>query len=228
MTSFSFHAEALGYILCLFRGCPPLLLYSRDRDLRQASLSLSLSIAATGSPASSYLLNNISWKNFLSPKNSVPQNSPFISFIHHCLITFQLPTVVGKPPHLPSSKKSVIKIKSLSCLARELPCQGPPILAVWGNSQNSSPLIKIAIPVKKIITKAWAVTMTLYSWSFPNEGPDWPCSLRIRILSPVPSIPLHAPVIKYRIPRLIIEYRSRAVLNSLLTRTPIKWGNGPL
>ena len=23
MTSFSFHAEALGYILCLFRGCPP-------------------------------------------------------------------------------------------------------------------------------------------------------------------------------------------------------------
>ena len=43
MTSFSFHAEALGYILCLFRGCPPpLLLHSRDRDLRQASLSLSI------------------------------------------------------------------------------------------------------------------------------------------------------------------------------------------
>ena len=41
MTSFSFHAEALGYILCLFRGCPPLL-HSRDRDLRQATLSLSI------------------------------------------------------------------------------------------------------------------------------------------------------------------------------------------
>ena len=40
MTSFSFHAEALGYILCLFRGCLPLLLHSRDRDLRQASPSL--------------------------------------------------------------------------------------------------------------------------------------------------------------------------------------------
>ena len=38
MPSFSFHAEALGYIRCLFRGCPPL--HSRDRDLGQASPSL--------------------------------------------------------------------------------------------------------------------------------------------------------------------------------------------
>ena len=37
------------------------------------------------------------------------------------------------------------------------------------------------------------MTMTLYSWSFPNEGPDWPRSLRISIFRPVPSIPLHAP-----------------------------------
>ena len=61
MTSFSFHAEALGYILCLFRGCPPPP-PSQPRQGPQTGLTLShsLSIAAMGSPASSYLLNNIS------------------------------------------------------------------------------------------------------------------------------------------------------------------------
>ena len=59
MTSFSFHAEALGYILCLLRVAPPPP-PSQPRQGPQTGLTLSLSIAAMGSPASSYLLNNIS------------------------------------------------------------------------------------------------------------------------------------------------------------------------
>ena len=43
MTSFSFHAEALGYILCLFRGCPPPP-PSQPRQGPQTGLTLSLSI----------------------------------------------------------------------------------------------------------------------------------------------------------------------------------------
>ena len=42
--------------------------------------------------------------------------------------------------------------------------------------------------------------MTLYSWSSPNKDPGCPSSIRINILKPVPSIPLHAPVIKYKVP----------------------------
>ena len=60
MTSFSFHAEALGYILCLFRGCPPPSSFTAATGTSDRPHSLSLSIAAMGSPASSYLLNNIS------------------------------------------------------------------------------------------------------------------------------------------------------------------------
>ena len=152
-------------------------------------------------------------------------------------MTFQPPTVVAKlliyhsllnkqaplPP-----EKAGNKNQKLILFSQGAAISGAPNFGGVGQFPKFFPLIKIGIPVKKIITKAWAVTMTLYSWSFPNEGPDWPRSLRISILRPVPSIPLHAPVIKYRIPRLIIEYRSRAVLNSLLTRTLIKWGNGPL
>ena len=60
MTSFSFHAEALGYILCLFRGCPPPPSQPRQGPQTSPTLSLSLSLAAMSSPTSSYLLNNIS------------------------------------------------------------------------------------------------------------------------------------------------------------------------
>ena len=41
MTSFSFHAEALGYIRCLFRGCPPPP-PSQPRQGPQTGLTLSL------------------------------------------------------------------------------------------------------------------------------------------------------------------------------------------
>ena len=68
--------------------------------------------------------------------------------------------------------------------------------------------------------------MTLYSWSFPNKGPDWPCSLRISILRPVPSVPLHAPVIKYRIPIFLRITGSEPPWIAPLVRICIKWGMG--
>ena len=58
MTSFSFHVEALGYILCLFRGCPPPP-PSQPRQGPQTGLTLSLSLATMSSPAPPHLLNNI-------------------------------------------------------------------------------------------------------------------------------------------------------------------------
>ena len=69
-----------------------------------------------------------------------------------------------------------------------------PILMVLINFQ--APSIKIGITIKKIMTKACAVTITLYSWSSPSKDPGCPSSIRINILNPVPNIPLQAPVIK--------------------------------
>ena len=48
----------------------------------------------------------------------------------------------------PLQKKQVIKIKSLPCLARELPCQRPPNIGGIGQFPKPFLLIKIGIPVK--------------------------------------------------------------------------------
>ena len=67
---------------------------------------------------------------------------------------------------------------------------------IKGINQFPNPPIKIGITIKKIMTKACAVTITLYSWSSPSKDPGCPSSIRINILNPVPNIPLQAPVIK--------------------------------
>ena len=54
--------------------------------------------------------------------------------------------------------------------------------------------------MKKIITNAWAVTTTLYTWSSPIKDPPCPSSKRIIILNPVPTMPDQAPEIKYNVP----------------------------
>ena len=117
-------------------------------------------------------------------------------------MTFQPPTVVAKLPiyHSLLNKQAPLppekagnKNQKLILFSQGAAISGAPNFGGVGQFPKLFPLIKIGIPVKKIITKAWAVTMTLYSWSFPNEGPDWPRSLRISIFRPVPSIPLHAP-----------------------------------
>ena len=72
--------------------------------------------------------------------------------------------------------------------------------SIRGTSQFPNPPIIIGITKKKIIRKAWAVTIVLYSWSLPKKEPGWPSSVRIRILIEVPSRPAHTPKIKYIVP----------------------------
>lgn len=71
---------------------------------------------------------------------------------------------------------------------------------IRGTSQFPNPPIMIGITIKKIITKAWAVTTTLQIWSSPINLPGCPSSARIINLKEVPTIPAHAPKIKYRVP----------------------------
>lgn len=68
--------------------------------------------------------------------------------------------------------------------------------SIKGTSQFPNPPIIIGITMKKIIMKAWAVTITLKIWSLPIRDPGFPNSVRIRILNDVPSIPAHAPRMK--------------------------------
>ena len=77
-----------------------------------------------------------------------------------------------------------------------------------GINQFPNPPIMIGITIKKIIIKAWAVTITLKIWSFPINAPGHPSSIRIRILNDVPIIPDHTPKIKYRVPMSLwlVEY----------------------
>lgn len=65
-----------------------------------------------------------------------------------------------------------------------------------GTNQFPNPPIMTGITMKKIIMKAWAVTITLKIWSSPISDPGFPNSVRIKILRDVPTIPAHAPRIK--------------------------------
>lgn len=71
---------------------------------------------------------------------------------------------------------------------------------ISGTNQFPNPPIIIGMTRKKIIKKAWAVTMVLYSWSLPKNAPGCPSSVRIRTLIDVPSNPAHTPKIKYIVP----------------------------
>jgi len=75
---------------------------------------------------------------------------------------------------------------------------GAPIIN--GISQFPNPPIIIGITMKKIIMKAWAVTITLYVWSSPIRDPGWPNSRRISILKADPINEAQLPSIKYRLP----------------------------
>lgn len=74
------------------------------------------------------------------------------------------------------------------------------IPTINGTSQLPKPPIIIGITMKKIITKAWAVTTTLYNWSFPIRLPGCLSSVRIIPLKPEPTIPAHNPNMKYKVP----------------------------
>jgi hypothetical protein len=67
-------------------------------------------------------------------------------------------------------------------------------MIIRGNNQFPNPPINTGITIKKIITKAWAVTITLYSWSLnKTQLPGRESSIRINTLNPVPIIPAQAP-----------------------------------
>ena len=67
---------------------------------------------------------------------------------------------------------------------------------IKGTSQFPNPPIITGITKKKIIRKACAVTIVLYSWSLPRRDPACPNSARISSLIDVPSNPAQAPKIK--------------------------------
>lgn len=65
------------------------------------------------------------------------------------------------------------------------------VVNISGISQFPNPPIIIGITRKKIMIKAWAVTIVLYNWSDPKKGPGWPSSTRMRRDREVPTIPDH-------------------------------------
>lgn len=65
--------------------------------------------------------------------------------------------------------------------------------SIKGTSQFPNPPIITGITKKKIITKACAVTITLYNWLSPKRAPGWPSSARIRRLKDVPTNPDQIP-----------------------------------
>jgi len=69
-----------------------------------------------------------------------------------------------------------------------------------GSIQLPKPPIITGITKKKIITKAWAVTITLYKCPSPITWPGVPSSYRISKDKAVPTRPLHIPKIKYKVP----------------------------
>jgi hypothetical protein len=71
-------------------------------------------------------------------------------------------------------------------LSRGNAISGAPIIK--GTSQLPNPPIIIGITIKKIMMKAWAVTITLYVWSLPMNEPGCPSSRRIKTLKAAPVV----------------------------------------
>ena len=71
-----------------------------------------------------------------------------------------------------------------------------------GTNQLPNAPIKIGITIKKIITNACAVTITLYNWVLPDKNwwPGFANSNRMNIDNHKPKIPAIAPKIKYNVP----------------------------
>lgn len=72
--------------------------------------------------------------------------------------------------------------------------------SIRGTNQFPNPPIIIGITMKKIMIKACAVTIVLYTWSLNISLPGWPNSKRISLLRLAPTIPDHAPKAKYNVP----------------------------
>jgi hypothetical protein len=86
---------------------------------------------------------------------------------------------------------------------------------IKGSSQLPKPPIEIGITIKKIITKAWAVTITLYRCSSASQGPIVPNSKRISRERDKPIKPAQIPKIKYKVPMSLwlVDIVQRTILD---------------
>lgn len=86
--------------------------------------------------------------------------------------------------------------------------------SIKGTNQFPNPPIIMGITIKKIITKAWAVTVTLYSWSSFMRFPGDLSSDRIITLREVPTTLAQAPKIKYKVPisLWLVENNQRVII----------------
>ena len=75
--------------------------------------------------------------------------------------------------------------------------------SINGKNQFPNPPIKIGITEKKIITKAWLVTIELYNWSLLKNLEGVLSSNRIKNLKIIPKKPLQIPNIKYNLPIIL-------------------------
>lgn len=66
-------------------------------------------------------------------------------------------------------------------------------VSIRGINQLPNPPRRTGITRKKIMRNAWAVTRTLYNWSFPRKEPGWASSIRMRSLIDVPVNPDQTP-----------------------------------
>jgi hypothetical protein len=83
-------------------------------------------------------------------------------------------------------------------LSRGNDISGHPIIK--GISQFPKPPMTIGIVIKKIIMKAWIVTITLYNWLLLIMELICLSSSRIKILNEDPINPDHIPNKKYKVP----------------------------
>ena len=133
-------------------------------------------------------------------------------------IVHPVPAPLSTPAEATSRRNDGGISQNLIFFIRGNAMSGAPIIR--GISQLPNPPIIIGITMKNIITRAWAVTMTLYIWSSWRREPGWASSVRIITLMAVPTIPAHAPNIKYRVPMSLClvekNHRLSCMVNNLL------------
>ena len=78
-----------------------------------------------------------------------------------------MPAPVSTKDPVKSKKRAGTRSQYLILFRRGKAISGDPIIK--GTNQLPKQPIKIGITIKKIIIKAWAVTITLYNCSFPKN-----------------------------------------------------------
>lgn len=109
-----------------------------------------------------------------------------------------MPTPFSTAAEAVSRVRAGGRSQNLMLFSRGKAMSGAP--SIRGTNQFPNPPIIIGITRKKIIKKACAVTIVLYSWSEPSKAPGCPSSARMRSLIEVPRSPDQVPNTKYRVP----------------------------